>query len=135
MALITWNKDWSVEVEEIDRQHKELVDYMNDLNDAMLSGKGKEVMSKVINSLASYTVEHFSCEEKYFARFGYPETVAHKEEHDLFIQQVTGFKKEFEEGTLTITSSVMGFLRDWLFKHIKRTDRKYISCFQANGVF
>lgn len=134
MALITWTDEWSVNVNEIDSQHKELVGYINELNDAMLDGKDHLVMCRIMNSLSNYTIKHFGCEEEHFFQFGYPETKAHKEEHQKFVKQVTDFKKGFEEGTITATSGVMNFLRDWLFDHIQVTDKKYVSCFQANGI-
>ena len=43
MALINWNDSFSVNVAVIDQQHKKLVDMINDLNDAMKQGKGKDV--------------------------------------------------------------------------------------------
>ncbi len=43
MALIDWDKSLSVNVEEIDQQHKKLIAMINELNEAMRNGKGKEV--------------------------------------------------------------------------------------------
>lgn len=40
MPLIQWNESLSVGVVEIDRQHRKLVELINDLNNAMRQGKG-----------------------------------------------------------------------------------------------
>ena len=78
MALVTWNDSLSVNVAEIDQQHRKLIAMINELNDAMKIGKGKDVLGGIVNSLISYTATHFKTEEKYFAQFGYPDTEDHK---------------------------------------------------------
>ena len=51
----------------------------------MKQGKGKTVSEKVLNNLINYTATHFQTEEKYFDRYGYPETFSHKKEHGAFV--------------------------------------------------
>ena len=40
MALLTWTTEYSVAVEAIDKQHQKLFAMLNELHDAMKSGKG-----------------------------------------------------------------------------------------------
>ncbi len=134
MALIQWNDSFSVKVTEFDQQHQKLVSMINELHDAMKQGKGKDVLSKVIKVLISYTATHFDTEEKYFARFGYPETGSHKKEHAAFIKKVFEFKDEFEKGKLGLSVKVIDFLSDWLKNHIKVTDMKYSQFFKEKGL-
>lgn len=134
MAMITWSDTLSVNVGEIDTQHKKLVVMINELYEAMKVGKGKEVTGKILVGLVSYTATHFNQEEKYFTKFGYPDADNHKKEHAAFVKKVTDFKNEFETGKVTLTIEVMNFLSDWLFKHIKITDKKYSKFFNEKGL-
>lgn len=134
MALITWDDTLSVNVAEIDRQHRKLIEIINELNEAMKAGKGKEVLTRIIGGLASYTVTHFKTEEVYFDRFGYSETDVHKKEHTAFVEKVTDFKKKFETRNLFLTIEVMNFLSDWLKNHIMGTDKNYSQFFNENGL-
>ncbi len=134
MALVTWNDNLSVNVEEFDRQHKKLIALINELNDAMSVGKGKDVLVKIVNDLVKYTVTHFKAEEKYFAQFRYPDTFNHRIEHLAFIRKVANFKNEIESGKLPLTVEVLSFLSDWLKKHIMGTDKKYSQFFNENGL-
>ena len=134
MALITWNDNLSVNVEEIDSQHKKLVALINELNDAMSVGQGKEILGKILNDLLTYTKTHFRTEEKYFARFAYPDTFNHRREHVIFTKKVAGFKEGFENGSAPLTVEVLSFLSDWIKKHIMVTDKKYIQFFSENGL-
>ncbi|GAB4177975.1 MAG: bacteriohemerythrin [Calditrichia bacterium] len=134
MALIEWNDTLSVKVHEIDLQHKKLVALINELNDAMRQGKGKEVVGKIINDLINYTLTHFQTEEKYFDRFDYPETESHKKEHANFVSKVSEFQDKFEKGSFSLSIEVLNFLSNWLRSHIKGTDMKYSQFFRDNGL-
>ncbi|MCK9363574.1 MAG: bacteriohemerythrin [Syntrophales bacterium] len=134
MALIDWSDSLSVNVAEIDQQHKKLIAIINELNDAMRIGAGKDVLGKIVNSLISYAAIHFKTEEKYFAQFGYPDTDNHKKEHVAFVQKVADFKDGFEKRKLSLTIEVMNFLSDWLKNHIMKTDKKYAQFFNEKGL-
>jgi hemerythrin len=134
MALIQWNETLSVSIAEIDRQHQKLVGMINDLNDEMRKGRGKEILGKIVNELIGYSVTHFKMEEKYFDQFGYPDTENHKAAHADFIQKVTEFKNDFSTGKKGLTIEIMDFLSDWLQKHIKGTDKKYVPFLQEKGL-
>jgi hemerythrin len=100
----------------------------------MALGKGKEVLSKIINELVSYATTHFALEEKYFEYYKYPETAAHKKEHADFVKKVGDFQNKFNGGVAGLTLEVMQFLKDWLVKHIQGTDKKYSAFFNAKGL-
>ena len=134
MALLQWSDALSVGVVEVDRQHQKLVTMINDLNDAMRAGKGKDALGKTIAELIAYAATHFKTEEKYFDQFGYPESAVHKLEHVAFVQKVTDFKKGFDNGSLGLSLQVMDFLSDWLQKHIKGNDKKYTAFFNSKGL-
>ena len=134
MALIKWDDSLSVKVTEIDLQHQKLVSMINELNDAMRQGKGKDVLAKIVNGLINYTATHFNKEEKYFDRFGYPERDSHKKEHAAFVQKVSDFQSGFEKGKLSLSVEIMNFLSDWLRKHIKGSDKQYTQFFNEKGL-
>jgi hemerythrin len=134
MALIEWNDSLSVNIVEIDQQHRKLVGMINHLNDAMRQGKGKESLSKIINGLVAYAGTHFRTEEKYFDEFGYPDKDRHRQEHKGFTRKVAAFKDEFEAGKRMLSMEIMMFLSDWLQNHIKVVDKKYAPFLNAKGL-
>jgi hemerythrin len=134
MALINWDVSFSVNVAEIDQQHKKLVEMVNELHNAMMQGKGRLLLGKIVDGLISYTATHFKTEEKYFETYGYPETYIHKQEHAAFVRKVTEFREGFKKRKLTLTIEVMDFLSDWIENHIKGTDKKYSRFFNEKGL-
>jgi len=134
MALITWNNDLSVNINEFDEEHKKLISMINDLHSAMGSGKGKETIGSVLSRLVDYTKTHFAAEEKLMLKHRYPGYVSHKALHDDLTKQVVDLQKKLQEGKVLVTVQVMNFLRDWLSNHIQNTDKKYGPFFIGKGI-
>ncbi len=134
MALFDWSDDLSVNVAEIDLEHKKLIAMINELNDAMRERKANEVLGKIIEGLLDYTLTHFAKEENYFEQFNYSSALDHKKEHTAFVEKVKDVQKGFEEGRLLLSLDIMNFLKDWLKNHIQGTDKKYTAHFNENGL-
>ncbi|WP_319509022.1 bacteriohemerythrin [uncultured Methanolobus sp.] len=134
MALVTWSDKYSMQIKEIDDQHKVLVGMINELHDAMKLAKSKEVSLEIINKMAEYTKFHFSTEEKYMKRFAYPDYAEHKLEHENFVENVLKFKDDYEKGKAGISYDILNFLKDWLVGHIQDTDKKYAPLFIEKGL-
>jgi hemerythrin-like metal-binding protein len=134
MALITWNEKFSVNITEIDSQHKKLIELINELHEAMKVAKGQDVMGNILSELVNYTVYHFGTEEKLFQKHGYAEYITHKKEHDDLTKQVVAAADKFNKGGNIITVEVMNFLKDWLQKHILTVDKRYAPFLNSKGV-
>lgn len=134
MPLIEWNEFLSTGIESIDKQHKVLINMLNELNDALLDGKADVILSKIVDGLSVYTVKHFAYEEELFAKYGYSEEQYHKREHADLIEQVGELKKKMDEGDFMINIEVMNFLKDWLTHHILKTDMAFAPFLIDKGV-
>ncbi|OJF76944.1 MAG: hemerythrin [Treponema sp. CETP13] len=135
MALIVWSDAFSVNVCKIDEQHHKLVDFINELHEAMLQGKSKEILSEIIKGLADYTVIHFNTEEALLEKYNYPELALQKEEHALFVKKVKEFQEGFKNEKFGLSIDIMNFLSDWLQNHINGSDKKYSSFLNEHDVF
>lgn len=134
MSLMHWNDNYSVGVGSIDADHKKLVGMVNDLFDGVKEGKGVGAVGQILDGLIAYTVEHFDREERYFAQTGYPDTAAHKAEHEDLKKQVLEIQAKFRAGNSAVTMETMSFLKNWLINHIQGSDKKYGSHLNSHGV-
>ncbi len=135
MAFIVWNDKMTVGIAEIDNDHKKMVLMINKLFDGISEGKGKEVLTEMLEHLVEYTSVHFAREEKLFAATHYPAAAAHKKEHDEMIAWAADVQTRFNKGALVApTLDVMVYLKDWLFDHILGSDMEYVSHFKAMGI-
>lgn len=122
-GVISWNEKFSVGVKDVDAQHMKLVDMLNELHEAMKVGKGKEVLSRILDSMFDYAREHFATEEKYMDKYGFPGALKHKQEHSEFVRAAKDFYTRYLEGKAT-SIEVYNFLQKWLINHILNVDKK-----------
>lgn len=132
--LIKWNDNYSVKVDRFDEEHKKLIKIINKLNSAMLEGRGKKILTEIVEELIEYTATHFKNEEDYFKKYNYPEYQEHKKIHDNLIEKVLKIQEKIEEGNETISIEVIDFLKDWLIKHIMGIDKKYSNFFKSKNI-
>ena len=110
----------------IDGQHKELISRINQLLESCEDGQGKIKAVKMLDYLMEYTDFHFSAEEKLQEEISYPGIQEHKAKHEEFKQAVKELQEmlEEEEGpTEAFVAQVQKNVVDWLFNHIKGSDR------------
>jgi len=132
--LVTWDTSYSVSVKSCDAEHRKLFAIINDLHEAMKSGKGRSLLADIVHKLEKYTQTHFLAEEALLQRAQYAKLHEHRLQHREFVAQVQRFRKDLEEGSGGDAIAVLTFLKDWLAKHIKQTDKGYSECLNSHGI-
>jgi hemerythrin len=124
-----WSKDLETGNSTIDGQHKELINAINNLIEAIEKGKGSDVLSGSLNFLNDYTIKHFYDEEALQKKYGYPDFENHKKLHEGFKTVIHDLKvREIWKGTSNeLAGEVRGKIGDWLVTHIKGEDVKVAS--------
>ncbi len=134
MSFAVWDNSYSVKVQRLDDEHKQLFSIINQLHDGMKAGRGKDVMQSVLNQLLRYTEQHFAEEEGLMRRAGYPALNAHMAIHQQFVSKIKSFRTEFQSGASAISVGVLEYLRSWLAQHIMGTDQQYSATLEAAGI-
>ncbi|MCK9563526.1 MAG: bacteriohemerythrin [Bacteroidales bacterium] len=124
MAFLKWSSDLETGIDVIDNQHRRIVEYINELHDA-IERQSRDDVSVVLEELVDYTLSHFAFEEDLQEQSGYPFFHAHKKVHDLFKRKIAEFQQRFELGE-DISRQLLTLLRTWLVNHIKRDDADYV---------
>jgi hemerythrin len=134
MGLIKWDTSLSVNVEEIDNQHKKLLEILNKLYENIKNKNSDNILKETLEELTKFTNYHFKTEEKYFDEFNYKLKDQHKKEHKKFIKKIKDFKEEYGDNT-TLDLEIVSFLISWIKDHMGITDQKFTKCFNENGLF
>ena len=58
-----WTEAFRVNIAVLDQQHQQLIDTMNQLDQALRKGEGKAVLDQVLDKLVEYALVHFATEE------------------------------------------------------------------------
>jgi hemerythrin len=133
--FVEWSNELSVGIEEIDEQHKILVNLINRLFDETIVHQAKSsVTEEILHELVEYTVIHFAVEESLFRIFHYPGTEAHTRHHDELKAQVLDLQKKIKLREATLNTEILIFLKKWLEHHILHEDKLYGPFFLSQGV-
>ncbi len=122
MGLISLRNEQKVNVPEIDAQHEALVELINQLHQAMIDGRGREVLGRLMSALVNHTRSHFAYEEKLMTEHAFPGLGKHREEHDRLLQHIEELARRFDDGDLLLSFAVMVDLRAWALVHIEKFD-------------
>jgi hemerythrin len=133
MDFIVWNDSLSVGVEQFDKEHKQLIYFINELNTALKIGSSAKTMENTLVQLVKYTEVHFNHEQDYMRLFDYPDFDGHLKEHEDLKGQVTDFYNKLQSGKTTFSLTLLTFLKEWLTNHIMGTDMKYKDFFIKKG--
>ncbi|NOX34042.1 MAG: bacteriohemerythrin [Deltaproteobacteria bacterium] len=120
---IDWHDSFNVGVKIVDIQHQKLFSLINELIVQTSSEQQKGIIEKVLDDLMDYTDYHFKTEEKLFKV--HPGFKKHKVVHQSFIEKVSGFVSVFKAGNKDFKPAIVGFLVDWIKKHVLDMDKAY----------
>ncbi len=131
--FIVWSDELSVGIEEIDGQHKVLIQLINQMHNAIHEQHGSDVVLKILSDLADYTKIHFAVEESLMRILGFPGYEEHKEIHEELFQHVVELQEKVTSGKTAISFELLHFLKAWLSQHIMNEDMQYSGFFLASG--
>lgn len=124
MQSYQWSDQLSIGIEEIDLQHKNLVELLGELQQKLLSKLSDVEILEVLRRLQNYAKEHFSLEEALMEplKAQVPNYALHISEHRNFEDTVQGLMYRFVQEGHDVAWQMFIFLGDWLVRHIQQTD-------------
>jgi two-component system, NtrC family, sensor kinase len=126
MDAFAWDERFVTGIDIVDRQHRHLVDVVNQVGDMLLGGSQvpEATLQGLFKQLADYAVQHFADEEQLMKEHGLDPRHAevHTKHHKEFVQQVVAMWKS--RATMKNPAEVLhGFLAAWLTFHILSEDQ------------
>lgn len=134
MPLMEWSEKLSTSIPSIDRQHKVILGYINDLHDGIERGEIKGILDGILDGLFNYTRVHFAYEETLFRRCGYEQQADHLKVHERMLARVRDFRDRYKHGEKELAPELLDFLKDWLYHHILEDDMAYSEFMISKGI-
>lgn len=129
---LVWNEKLMTGVNEIDDQHRILVNTLNEANAVLVTNTTPDFLEQITRDLLSYALYHFETEEDLMQQYGYDESLAedaerHQKEHRAFSSKVVAVREGLKGGIMISREELLSFLNNWLVNHILNTDKKLAS--------
>jgi len=124
MQAFVWNARFETGISSVDEQHRRLVEIVNAMGDALISGSATEgSLAGTFEELARYAQYHFAEEEALMLQANMLDSQIsqHQQHHQQFVDQLTGMwsgRAEFQNPAEVLH----GFLSSWLTFHILEED-------------
>jgi hemerythrin len=125
VAMLEWEEDFSVGVAAMDKQHKQLIAIINELDEAIANHNNSDTVRTILPRLAHYAETHFAAEETLMYEAGFGELVYHQELHQKLTQKVQEYIKQYLCGNVPGIIDMANFLISWLRNHIEGEDKSY----------
>ena len=90
--MVELTETFKLECEELDKDHKHLLEMVNDIAKNIDEGKTIYCRDKV-NEFVNFAKEHFYREEKFLEKNGYPQSITHHQHHQTLITKMEHIKK------------------------------------------
>lgn len=120
----SWNDSYSINVPEIDKQHRRLFDIYDRLSDMLNYGVTTDYFDvrNIITELVDYTKYHFETEEDFMRDIGYKGFDNHVKEHKLFVKKISDFTLACKYKNPLLVNNMVLFIKKWLISHILQSD-------------
>ena len=125
--IVRWEDRYTLGIELIDNQHKELVNLINHLYEACLTGNEsiETTFKDAMSHMVEYVKFHFSAELEILGRVNYPDLDEHKKQHDTLVVNILEAAKDYAGGKKYAPNNFVRTLRDWVMGHIAVSDKQY----------
>ena len=88
MSLITWRDEFSVGVDAVDHEHREMIDLINALDEAMEKEADHNAIVGTLGEIYARIAAHFALEEKVMRDARYSALASHKQDHEVLLDEL-----------------------------------------------
>lgn len=132
MTLLQWREEFSIGIDEVDYEHRHLIDLINQAY-ARLGEGAAGGLDLVLGEIYAVVSSHFALEEKQMRARGYPAFAEHKEDHEALLDDLLEIMDRAERGRTTDEPSLEVRLSDWFGVHFRTHDARLHRFLEAPG--
>ncbi len=88
---LIWLDSYTIGIESIDDDHKKILELMRDIMES-ITARDYVLSAERLEELLSHAMSHFSLEEDYLRKHGYPDLEEHIEYHEKLLLQAKAVK-------------------------------------------
>lgn len=130
--MLSWDDSMSTGLDQIDAQHREIIERYNELSAALTRGSGADRLAagELLDFLQFYSVWHFEREEQCMEAYRCPAAHVNKEAHAEFITLFGDFYERWQQSSMdpALVQETYAELGRWIASHIMSVDTALLPC-------
>jgi hemerythrin len=132
---LIWNESrHCIGIAAIDDQHREIIERVNLIADAVAQGSRHEASREMMDDLILFACEHFALEERLMTEHGFPDLEDHIAEHLVLLQQLDNLRNALRTPSPAKAALVSAFITDWAELHILQSDKEIGAFLASKGI-
>jgi hemerythrin len=135
MDEIVWTNRLSTGIDKLDKQHRDLIDKLRSLEEAIRTGESTAVLLDAFRFLGVYMRDHFQDEEAEMERLQCPEAELNRRGHALFLAtfETLNARLGTEGPSEHLALDVHHELAEWFVHHILLIDARMAKAAAREG--
>ena len=124
MVLIEWKDEFCVGISDVDHEHQEIINLINNLHDAMSGENATISVMDFLGEIYSHVSAHFALEEKIMRTHKYDQYTEHKADHERLLDELRDIMDDYEENAYFSDAEFAGQVERWFTEHFKTKDAR-----------
>ena len=124
MGLLQWENRYSVGIEAVDHEHRELVDLINRLHDKATVQGSKVAVLGFFGDLFKAISAHFALEERFMRDKHYDQLPQHKSDHERLLDEVRDIMEDYEVNDVFDDKLLAQRIDAWFSRHFESHDAR-----------
>jgi len=124
MGLLHWEKRYSVGIEAVDHEHRELVELINHLHEKATTQGSKVAVLGFFGDLYKAISAHFALEERFMREKDYDQLARHKGDHERLLDEIRDLMEDYEVNDLFDEKLLAQRLDAWFSRHFESHDAR-----------
>ena len=124
MPLIEWKNHYSVGVQAVDHEHRELIELINQLHEDLLAGPRESAVTAFLGEIFRAISAHFALEERFMREHRYDQFAEHKLAHEQLLEEIRDIMDGYEADPEGSSKQLSNRLDAWFTLHFKTHDAR-----------
>lgn len=124
MNLLQWKPEYSVGVESVDDEHRDMIAMINTVYQQLGSNPDVARIESFLGDIFSAISGHFALEERLMKNAGYAEYEAHKDNHEELLDQIRDLMDDYACDPASGKKKLQEGLSTWFAQHFSTFDAR-----------
>ena len=124
MNLVSWKDEYSVGVPDVDHEHREMIELINELDHSMGEEVSHDTVVETLGEIYANIAAHFALEERIMRRARYVDYEVHKQDHETLLDDLLDVIDSVDEEGRYDRAALSHDLNVWFSDHFRTHDAK-----------
>jgi hemerythrin-like metal-binding protein len=124
VTLLDWQANFAIGIDEVDYEHRELIELINSLHAALGEERAGERVEAFLGEIFADISAHFALEERVMRERRYDALADHKADHERLLDQLRDMMDAQADGAALDDARFGAQLAEWFAGHFRTHDAR-----------